>query len=40
MKEDYLWNKTGEPDEEVKELEEILGVLKFQPRELVLPDDL
>jgi len=40
MNEDYLWNKTGEPDEEVKELEEILGVLRFQPRELVLPEDL
>jgi hypothetical protein len=40
MNDDYLWNKTGEPDEEVKELEEILGVLRYQPRELVLPKDL
>ncbi len=40
MNEDYLWNKTGEPDEEVKELEEILGVLRYQPRKLVLPEDL
>ena len=40
MSEDYLWNKTGEPDPDVKELEEILGVLKYQPRPLVLPEDL
>ena len=39
MNEDYLWNKTGEPDEEVRELEEILGVLRYQPRKLVLPED-
>jgi hypothetical protein len=40
MNDDYLWNKTGEPDEEVKELEEILGVLRYQPQKLVLPEDL
>ena len=40
MKDEYLWNKTGEPDEEVKELEDILGVLRYQPRKLVLPEDL
>jgi hypothetical protein len=40
MNEEYLWNKTGEPDPEVQELEEILGVLRYQPRKLVLPEDL
>ena len=34
---DYLWDKTGEADEETKRLEELLGGLKFQPRPLELP---
>lgn len=32
MSDDYLWDKSGEPDNEIKRLEEILGVLRYQPR--------
>lgn len=35
---DYLWDKTGEADEETRRLEELLGGFKFQPRPLELPD--
>ena len=34
---DYLWDKTGEADEEARRLEELLGGLKFRPRPLELP---
>jgi len=34
---EYLWDKTGEPDPEVQELEEILGALRYQPRPLEIP---
>ena len=34
---DYLWDKTGEPDPEVQQLEEILGTLRYQPRHLDIP---
>jgi len=34
---EYLWDKTGEPDPEIQELEEILGALRYQPRALELP---
>lgn len=34
---DYLWDKTGEPDAEIERLEELLGQLCYQPRELQLP---
>ena len=34
---DYLWDKTGEPDEDAKQLEELLGNLAYQPRPLDLP---
>lgn len=37
---DYLWDKTGEPDPEIQQLEEILGTLRHQPRPLEIPDDL
>ena len=40
MKEDYLWDKTGEPDPGIQELEEILGTLRYQPKPLELPQDL
>ena len=33
----YLWDKTGEPDPEVQQLEEILGTLRYQPRSLEIP---
>jgi len=34
---DYLWNKSGEPDPEIQQLEEILGTLRYQPRSLEIP---
>ena len=37
MNDDYLWDKSGKPDPEVQELEEILGTLRYQPRELEIP---
>ena len=40
MKDDYLWDKSGEPDPEIQKLEEILGTLRYQPRPLELPEDL
>ena len=35
---DYLWDKTGEPDPEIQELEQVLGTLRYQPRPLDIPD--
>ena len=40
MNEDYLWDKTGEPDPEIQELEEILGALRYQAQPLEIPRDL
>ncbi|HYJ88998.1 MAG TPA: hypothetical protein VEW46_23230 [Pyrinomonadaceae bacterium] len=37
MNDDYLWDKSGKPDPEVQQLEEILGTLRYQPRELEIP---
>lgn len=37
MNDDYLWDKTGEHDPEIQQLEEILGSLRYQPKPLVLP---
>jgi cytoskeletal protein RodZ len=34
MKDNYLWDRSGEPDDEVQELEELLGTLRYQPRPL------
>jgi hypothetical protein len=34
---DYLWDKTGEPDPEIQQLEEVLGTLRYQPRPLEIP---
>jgi hypothetical protein len=34
---DYLWDKSGEPEAEVKRLEELLGSLRHRPRRLELP---
>ena len=36
---DYLWDKTGEPEEDVAQLENLLGALKHQPRPLEIPAD-
>jgi ABC-type nickel/cobalt efflux system permease component RcnA len=34
---DYLWDKTGEPEEDVERLEELLSELRFQPRTFEVP---
>ena len=40
MNDNYLWDRSGEPDPEIQELEEILGTLRYQPRGLAIPPDL
>jgi hypothetical protein len=35
-----LWDKTGEPDPEIQQLEEILGALRYQPRPLRIPEEI
>ena len=37
MNDDYLWDRTGEPDPEIQQLEQVLGTLRYQPRPLDLP---
>ena len=39
MSENYLWDRSGEPDPEVQNLEEILGTLRYQPQPLEIPND-
>jgi len=39
MNDNYLWDRSGEPDPEVQNLEEILGTLRYQPRPLEIPND-
>src|SRR2546425_1786152 len=34
---DYLWDRSGEPDEEIQKLEEILAPLGYQPKPLEIP---
>ena len=34
----YLWDRSGEPDPEVQELEEILGTLGYRPQPLEIPN--
>jgi hypothetical protein len=34
---DYLWDKTGEPEEDVEQLENLLGALRYRPRPLEIP---
>src|SRR5436190_18728957 len=36
---DYLWDKTGEPEEDVERLEQLLGTLRYEPRPFELPED-
>ncbi len=38
MNDNYLWDKAGEPDEEVQHLESLLSEFRYQPRPLVLPE--
>jgi hypothetical protein len=37
MKDNYLWDRSGEPDAEVQELEELLGTLRYTPKPLEIP---
>jgi hypothetical protein len=37
MNEDYLWDKTGEPDPEIERLERVMGTLRYRPRKFELP---
>ncbi len=39
MKDNYLWDRSGEPDPEIQRLEEILGTLRYQPQPLEIPLD-
>lgn len=39
MNDDYLWDRTGEPDSEIQELEEVLGALRYQPKALRIPEE-
>src|SRR5262245_4432240 len=39
MNDDYLWDKTGEPDPEIEHLEQVLGTLRYQPRSFEVPRD-
>ena len=38
MNDEYLWDRSGEPDPEIQQLEEILGTLRYQPRPLAIPE--
>ena len=40
MNDNYLWDRSGEPDPEIQKLEEILGTLRYQPRALEIPHNL
>ena len=40
MKDDYLWDRSGQPDPDIQQLEEILGELRYQPRPLEIPVEL
>jgi len=37
MNEKYLWDRTGEPDKDLLQLEDLLGELRYQPRPLQIP---
>ena len=37
MNDNYLWDRTGKPDAEIQELEELLSTLRYQPRPLRIP---
>ncbi len=37
MSDDYLWDRSGEPDFEIAQLERTLGQLRHQPKALMLP---
>ncbi|HVG33961.1 MAG TPA: hypothetical protein VM911_12810 [Pyrinomonadaceae bacterium] len=37
MSDDYLWDRSGEPDPEIVKLEKALGRLRHQPKTIALP---
>ena len=37
MNDDYLWDKSGEPDPQIQELEEILAPLRYELKPLIIP---
>jgi len=37
MNDNYLWDRTGKPDTDIQELEELLGTLRYRPRPLEIP---
>jgi len=37
MNDDYLWDRTGEPDPEIQELEQVLGTLRYEAPPLEIP---
>ena len=37
MKDNYLWDRSGEVDAEIEELENLLGTLRYQPQPLAMP---
>ncbi|HKY44556.1 MAG TPA: hypothetical protein VJM50_15815 [Pyrinomonadaceae bacterium] len=39
MNDDYLWDKSGPPDPEIQQLENILGTLRYQPKPFEIPRD-
>ena len=39
MNEDYLWDKSGPPDPEIQQLEQILGTLRYEPKPFEIPRD-
>jgi hypothetical protein len=39
MNDDYLWDKSGPPDPEIKQLEDILGTLRYQSKPFEVPRD-
>ena len=40
MEDNYLWDRSGEPDPAIQELEEILGTLRYQPQPLEIPHNI
>ena len=39
MKNDYLWDRAGEPDADIKELEDVLGTLRLRPQTFGIPEE-
>ncbi len=37
MNDNYLWDRSGEPEPEIQQLEELLGTLRYEPRPLQIP---